>query len=430
MKKIGLSLILAAVALILLFHGANSRANSQLQPYYSGDAISFNGSVVAATANSGKIEIFRLDNKLFTKILEISNHNSVFNTDINFSDLKLNVENGHLYVYAVSEYTLFKYDISDLSSARLEKKAENTYWEWYQRVDRFGDNIVTFSEKGVKVYNSDLEVINSYNFTVDNPYNINSDGNNRFLFAIDGNKLKIYDCVSRSITNEIPLNFTYGENNHKAYYDSLSNEIYVVDDYSINKFDFSGKLLSSSKHLYNPGYEVASNYGDSSIYFSDGVGVVKMTKDSFKIADYAFTNIIGGPQGWAMGLKVVSTDTGDVMVVFNSANILLLDKNMNKISSFSANNYTVVTTSNENLFLNLNRNWFIAGDETIVSGGGFWPNEPLKINLGSASFSSQADNKGRFSETIKNPDLKAGFYDIKVDGVNSGKTYSTSIEAK
>lgn len=426
MKKIGLLLLVILIPLLFL----SKDTNSQLQPYYSGDALNFNGQVVVATANSGNLEIFKLDNNTLTRILELKNVNPIFNTIDTFSDLKLNVENGRLYVYAVSEYTLFKYDISDLSTAHLEKKAKNNYWEWYQRVDLLGDNIATFSEKGIKIYNSDLEVIDAFNFTVSNPYNISGDSNKQFLFAIDNDKIKIYDRLSRSLVREIPLNFTYSENKHRAYYDILTNEIYAVDDSYIKKFSFSGELLDSYRHLDKPGYEVNSNYDTPYIYFSNGVGIVKMAKANFKVIDYTFTGTSGGPQGWAMGLKVVNTDNGDIVVVFNGSNILLLDKNLDKVTSFNSNNYSAAAASSENLFLNLDRNWSVVDGETIVSGGGFWPNEPLKITFGSTSLIPSADNKGRFSVKIKTPNLKVGYHDIKVDGNNSNLTYSISIEVK
>ncbi len=426
MKKIGLILVLFAISLLFLV----DRTNSKLQTYYSGDAVSFNDKVVFASANSGKIEVFKLDNNTIAKAIIIGNLNPVFNINDDFSDLKLSIEGGQLYVYAVSQYTLYKYNISDLNSVQLVKKSTNNYWEWYQRVDRAGDNIATFSEEGVKIFNSDLEVINSYNFVISNPYSIRSNGSNQYLFAIDGGKMVIYDRTNRSLVRDIPLNFIYEDNNHRAYFDILREEIYAVDDSYTKKFDLNGNLLASFKHLNQPGYEVDSTYDNPYFYFSNGIGVVKMTKDNFKVADYAFTNMIGGPQGWAMGLKVVNTDKGDVLVVFNGSNILLLDKNLKKIDSIKSTSENSMVYATENLFLNVNRNWTLVNSPVIVSGGGFWPQEPLTIMFGNSGFSAQAGSNGRFSQQINTPDLKAGRYDIKVTGDNSRATYSISIEVK
>ncbi len=426
MKKIGIIIAFAAISIFFLV----GKTNSKLQAYYSGDAVNFNNTVVFTSTNSGKLEVFQMENNVISKTQELYNYNGVFNINDSFADAKLSIENGHLYVYAVSQYTLYKYDISSLTNAQLVKKSSNTYWEWYQRVDRLGDNIATISEKGIKIFNSDLQVIDSYNFAVGNPYSIRSNASQQYIFAIDNDKIKVYDRNSRNIVREIPFNFVYKSNNHRAYYDILRNEIYAIDDSYTRKFDLSGNQLATFKHLEQPGYEVDSTYGNPYFYFSNGMGVVKMTKDNFKVAKYTFTNEIGGPQGWAMGLKVVNTDNGDVIVVFNGSNIILLDQNLKKIDSIKSTVTTVNNSANENLFLILNHDLSLGGSPLTVSGGGFWSQEPLTITLGDGNFSAQANSSGRFSKEIITPSLRMGRYDVKVTGVNSGLTYSTSIEIR
>ncbi|MFA5131092.1 MAG: hypothetical protein WC467_01580 [Patescibacteria group bacterium] len=426
MKKI--SFILGLSALAVFFLVANS--HSQLQAYYSGDAVNYNNSVVVASVNSGKLEVFKLENDSLVKTLELNNFSSVFNINESYSDLKLSIEDGRLYVYAVSQYTLYKYDISPLSSAQLVKQVKNNYWEWYQRVDRLGNDIATLSEKGIKIYNTNLDVVDSYNFSAKNPYSIRSNGSQQYLFAIDNNNIEVYDRGSRTIVRTIPLDFIYQNNNHKAYYDVVSNNIFAIDDTFTKKFDLNGNLLASFRHLEQPGYDVESTYGNPYFYFSNGLGVVKMNKETFKVAAYAYTTDSGGPQGWAMGLKVVNTDQGDVLVVFNGSNILLLNSNLKKISSVKSNTYAVSSSANENLYLNLNHNFALVGGAVTVSGGGFWSQEPLLIKFGTAGFSAQTDNRGRFSTDLTTPNFKPGYYDIKVTGANSLLTYSTSIEVK
>jgi len=426
MKKIGL-IIVAVVISLLIFVG---KTNSQLQPYYSGDAINFENKVIVATTNSGKLEIFKLENNSLVKTMEVTNVSPVFNTNIDYSDVKLSLENGQLYAYAVSEYTLYKYNISSLTSAQQEKKVKNNFWEWYYRVDRMGDNIVTVSAKGVKVYNSNLDIIDAFNFTASDSYSVRSNDNSQYIFAIDNNKIEIYDRNSRLIVHEIPLNFVYANNNHKVYFDTLRNEIFAVDDTAAKKFDFNGNQLASFQHLDQPGYDVDSSYGNPYFYFSNGMGVVKINKDTFKVADYAFTTDNGGPQGWAMGLKVVDTNNGDVVIVFNGSNILALDSNLKKIDSVKSTFNNATESATENLFLNLSSNSSSVNNPITVSGGGFWAQEPLLITFGNAGFSATTDSSGRFSTSITTPSLNNGIYDIKVTGVNSTRTYSTTIQIK
>jgi len=426
MKKIGIIITFVAISLFFLA----GKTNSKLQAYYSGDAVNFNNTIVFTTTNSGKLEIFQMENNVISKTLELNNYNSVFNINDGFSDAKLSLEGGRLYVYAVSQYTLFKYDISSLTNAQLVKRSSNTYWEWYQRVDRLGDNIATISEKGIKIFNSDMQVIDSYNFAVGNPYSIRSNASQQYFFAVDNGMIKVYDRNTRNIVREIPFNFVYKSNNHRAYYDILRNEIYAIDDSYTKKFDLNGNVLATFKHLEQPGYEVDSTYGNPYFYFSNGMGVVKMNKEDFKVAKYAFTNESGGPQGWAMGLKVVNTDKGDVVVVFNGSNIILLDQNLKKIDSIKSNVTAPTNMASENLFLLLNHDLSLGGSPLTVSGGGFWSQEPLTITLGDSSFSAQTNSSGRFSQEIITPSLRMGRYDVKVTGQNSKLTYSTSIEIR
>ncbi len=426
MKKIGIILALSAVAVFFLV----AYSHAKLQPYYSGDAISFNNKIVVASTNSSNLEVFTLDGNTLTKTLELSNPNNFLALNNGYSDLKLSVENGHLYVYAVAQYSLYKYDISSLHSAILEKQVKNNFWEWYQRVDRFGNDLATVSDKGVKIYNDNLDIVNSYNFSVSGPYSVRSNGSLQYLFGINDNNIEVFDRYSRSVVSKIPLTFTDNGNNHKVYYDNISNEIYAIDDIYTKKFTLDGKLLASFKHLDQPGYEVESTYANPYFYFSNGMGVVKMSKDNFKVASYAYTTEVGGPQGWAMSLKVVNTDRGDVVVVFNGSNILLLNSNLKPIDSIKSNIYVASTSANENLFINLNHNFGIVGSTVTVSGGGFWSQEPLLIKFGTAGFSAQTDSHGRFSSDLITPNFKPGYYDIKVTGTNSLLTYSTSIEVK
>src|SRR5680860_46060 len=320
--------IVTVASLFLLVTPGKTKTKS----YYSGDALAFNNQVYIATTNTGNLEVFKLDGKILGLVAKIKPYNARFNSYGEFFDAKLISENGHLYVYAVSNYTIYKYEVAGNKLTEIQTNT-NTYWEWYNRIDKFGSDIVTVSAKGVKVFNSDLQVIVAYDFkNQEAPYNLS--GNDNFYLNVDetNSKIEVYNLESRSIINTIPLNFKFEKGNRRAVQNTNDN-IFVVDDYYAKKFDLSGKLLASYKHLDYQGFDIAVSPNTGSVYFSNGVGVVKLD-ENMKEKDFAWTGNLGGYAGWAMGMKTVYAG-GDKVIVFNNSNILVLDANLNKIASVS-----------------------------------------------------------------------------------------------
>ena len=427
-KRVAMVFLLAIIItpLVLIKPGS-----TKVQPYYSGDAISYRGQLIFGTANSGYLEIFKLSGSDIDLLVKIKDYDPTFNSYNDYSDLKFITENGSLYVYAVSKYTVFKYDFSDLESLNPVKKAKNNYWEWYKEIEKLGDSLALISDQGIKIINSNLDVTNSYNFIGVEPYSVASNGDNNKILGIGDSKIQIFDRPERRVDKEISLNFAASNLNHKAYLDVLNNKIYAVDDYYAKKFDATtGQLLASYRHLDAAGYGMESTAGNDYIYFSNGLGVVKLNKDKFTVADFTYTTTTGGPQGWAIGLKLVNTDKGDVLVVFNSSNILLLNNKLDKIASVKALE-EMDEKPLEVLYLNLDHNSAIAGGTVNLNGGGFWANDRLQILVGETEITTISANKnGRFDTLLTIPDVKKQKQDIKVKGLVSGLTYSISFEVK
>jgi len=63
---------------------------------------------------------------------------------------------------------------------------------------------------------------------------------------------------------------------------------------------------------------------------------MKMDKENFQVKDYAYTTALDGAGGWAMGLKLVNTKAGDRLVVFNAADILVLNDKLEALASVGA----------------------------------------------------------------------------------------------
>lgn len=428
MKKLILSL---AVFGLLFIGWSVYDGKTKDQSYYSGDAVFYQGRLLVATANTGRLEVFSLSGSKLNRVLNISLAPNPSKAEL-FNDVKLEVQGQTLKAYAVAGYTLYLYDLSDLKTAKLEQKIRNNYWEWYQRVDRFGDNLSTVSDRGVRIWNADLQVIDGFDFSADLLYSVRSGGDKRFLFGLNNSSLLIYDRETRAVIKSINLNYRdFAKNGRKPYYDRISSSLFVLDDYYAKKFDLNGKLLASFRHYGDASYDAESSFDNDFVYFANGFKVFKLKKSDLSLVKEAQTNNFGSAQGWTMGLKLVNTPAGDRLVAFNNSGIIVLDANLQlvgstgKISQDDGQLYPL-----ENLYLVLSNRSAQSGATIGLQGGGYWPNEELSLSLRETRVKVKADRFGRFDTNLNVPAATNGTYDIKVDGLTSSSTYSISLEIK
>lgn len=404
-------------------------AESRLAAYYSGDAISYNKQLYVASTNTGSLEIFKLQDKELALIADQRVHKPVFNTYDDFFDVKFNIENNRLYIYAVSHYTIYKYELNGNNLSYVDSRT-NTYWDWYNRVDKFGDDLVVISAKGIKLMNTNLDFIMTYEFNnLEAPYNLSSDSPRFFLSVNESqNALEVYDRETQKIITHLPLEFKHAKGNRRAYQDA-AGYIYVVDDVYARKFNIAGDLLASFKHLDFQGFDIQASPNSGDVYFTNGVGIVKLDKD-MNLKDYAWISNLGGQLSWAMGLKVVYHN-GDKAVIFNNLNILVVDADLNKVAAVDARKEAKEYPL-ENLFLNLDKYKAAANSDISVSGGGFLTKTEVAVYFNDKLLADRVltDNRGRFTTIIKVPELKAGAYDIRVDSLSSEASYSISFQVE
>lgn len=414
-------LVLGIFSLILV-----SYTQGQTKSYYSGDALVFQNKIYITTANTGSMELFVLNNKQIEPLAKIRPFDERFGKYGSFYDSYLRQEGGHLYVYAVTNFSIYKYELNN-NQLSLVDTIRNSYWEWYNRVGDIGGQLASFSANNVKIWSNDMQVINEYDFSNSEvPYNVR--GNDKYLVNVQNNHIYVYDRANRQVVKEIPINLKTSRSAHQVYIDS-NNDLYIVDDYYAKKFNLDGKMLASFKHLDYEGYDMAASGYSQAVYFSNGIGVVKLNKNDFKVEDWAFTNGIAGLRGWAMGMDVVSLN-GDKIVVFNNSNILVLDDQLNKIASIAATEEDEGSYPTETMYLNLDKNRAAPNTEIYLSGGGFSPNEALQADFAGTKTSFNADIRGRFTQSLVVPNVTAGYYDIKVTGQNSGLHYSIAFSVE
>ncbi len=426
-------------------------AKTKIKSYYSGDAINYNNRLVVASTNSESLELFVLEANNLKRVINLRPFDKRFNKDSSFYDVKLNIEDNRLYAYTISGFSIYKYDISNLREAVLIKESTNTYWEWYDRIDKFGDNIVTFSSKGIKIFNNNLEIIDSHNLVNDIPYNISLAANFILNPNEKENKIDLYDSGHREVIKSLNVNFYGAKNNRSTYYDPADQSIYFADDLSVKKIGLDGSLKARFEHIGYPGYDVDSS-GNNHLYFANGLGIVKLNKADMSVLNSRRTGNITVNDGWAMGLKVVSVSGSDKVVLFNNSSLIVMNSNLEILGYFIAG-LDDKKAAKENLFLNLNSASVDSGTQFQLSGGGFFPEEELVIDFYNTEKNIKADREGRFKITLNSPELSDSSSsnrvfiqsensdglkiknisersDIKVSGESSSFSYSISLEIK
>jgi len=423
-KKIVGLLIVCVVAILSIV----SIGRTNYKAYYSGDAVNYQGDLIIASTDSGSLEVFKLDGSLLERVLKFKAPNSPIDKTEDFSSVKLNVENGSLFAYATSGYTLYKYDLSNLSRPVVTLKQKNTYYEWYNRVDKFGSAIVTISDKSVKIWRTDsLDIIDSFKIDSDMASSVGLDSTGRYISTVNkDNNVRIYDTKSRSIIASFPVNYRGSKSQRTTYFDSVAKELYVFDDYYLKRYDLTGNLLVSFPNSSTNGYAVSEAGNYNYVYAVNGDSILKLSKDDLKTGLKVSANRMSF-NGFAMGIKYVDVNGGDDLVVFNGGGIAVLNSSLNKIASIQASEIADQPEAKEALALSLDHYLATPGASVVLNANGYLPGESLKINFGGVITDAKADNNGRLRQTLTVPDLSNRTTDVKVDGVNSGLTYSTSF---
>lgn len=427
MKKIIGVAIVCAVAILTTV----SIGRTNYKAYYSGDAVDYKGDLIIASTDSGNLEVFKSSGSSLVRALKFKAPNSPLDKTEDFSSVKLNVEGGQLFAYATSGYTLYKYDISNLANPVLAAKQKNTYYEWYNRVDKFGSHIVTISDKNVRLWKIDantFDTIDSFKIESDISGAVRFDASGRYITTINkDNQAKIYDTKTRTVIASFPVNYRDSQNLRKTYFDSSANELYVFDDYFLKRYNLSGNLIESYPNSSTNGYSVEPASNSNYIYAANGDSIMKLSKDGLKnglkISAYNLSQ-----NGYAMDIKYVDTNNGERLVVFNGGGISVLNSSLKKVASIQASEMAEQAEIKEALKLSFNIYTAIPGTAVTLSGAGYLPGEELTINFGGSFTKLVADRNGRFTQAIVVPDFKSESIDAKVIGTTSKQTYSTSFK--
>lgn len=428
-KKIIISLFVGVLAIF----GLASIGKTDYRAYYSGDAVNYQGNLIIASTDSGSLEVFKLNGNFLERVQKFKAPNSPLDKTDEFSSVKLNVESGRLFAYATSAYTLYKYDLSDVSKPVLFAKQKNTYYEWYQRVDKFGSYIVTVSDKNIRLWkidNNTLDVVDSFKVENNVASAVRFDASGRYITTINqDNLLRIFDTKTRETIASFPVNYKNSKTQRKTYFDPIAKQIFVFDDYYLKSFDLTGKLLVSYPNSSVNGYAVEPAGDYSYVYVVNGDSIMKLSKANFRNGLKISARSVGA-NGFAMGLKYVDMIGQDRLVVFNGGTISVLNSSLDKIASIGAISETLKPEPKEKLALSFDYYKGTPGATVNLSGAGYLPNEEIKINFGGQITKITANSQGRFSKSLIVPESGREIIDAKVDGLSSGLTYSITFNVQ
>lgn len=422
MKKVIIAVIALAVLGASFYTLMPRQTYGKTKAYYSGETVEFNGKIYIGTTNTGKFELFSLENgNIYKKTTVASNDQE----SKEFYDLLFEKSNGQLFAYLVNGRYLYKYDVTNPIVPTVVSKIKDNSWDWFSRIEKVDGKLVTIGSKGAKIWNSDMQVIDSYSM-INNSVLGSAAINDKKAFILN-DKLNIYSTVSREKTGEYSIAVNDKQATRGLIIDSFDKLVYFVDDSSLKAVDNNGNLRKEFKHISTAGYDVAySAVNRNYIYFSDGVGIVKMDKNTFSPVDWEYTTRNTPAGSWAMGLSVVNNNGSDNVVVFNGSNILVLDKDLNMVAYHESIEEDLRPI--ENLFLNADKYRGAAGTQVSVVGGGFGIGEDLIVEFsGIRQTVLKADSLGRFQAVLTAPSVLPKTTDIKVAGKDSKKTYSISF---
>jgi hypothetical protein len=372
--------------------------------------------------NTGALELFTLENNRISRVNLIKSPEPKYPK---FYDLAFHEINRRAYLYLTNGRYLYKYDVSDPHNLKLINKLKDNSWDFFVNITNFGDKIATIGTNGLKIWNSESQLVNSFKVNYTTPDNVKITENGNFIYKVYENKFRIIDSFYREIAGETNLQIS-DEHIRNSYFDDILGTFFVVDDEYLNKIYLDGRV-EKFKHISNLGYDVHALDNDEYIYFSDGVGIVKSRKTDLEPIDWRYTQGDGDGNGWAMGLRVLNTNNGDNIVLFNGSSIIIYDHNLEPIDYYLAQEEQYFEADPPEIKADRYRAW--SGEEIYIYGNNFGNDEFIEIEFNKEKWQARTNNKGVFSARITVPEVRYynKNYDIKATGMTSGLTYSVSF---
>lgn len=312
MKKIlGIMLVSMSIISVSAF-AVKQTARSETKVYATGDVVEINGETIAVVANGTSLEFIAVtaQNEL-TKLSEAIPRGD----GIEPQSVIVKSENGKPVAYVAAGAAIQKYDLRDPRWPALMSSVDSPIGYARDIASRETGNLILIAaDKGVHEFEgTTLNRIRELSFGTAYGVSINEAGD----VVVNGSKEAL--VVMRNGMAEFATPVTHGEPKTARPYITSSGTGFVSDDQGVKK-------LGSSAMFKNPsGFGYSLDAEGSIIYFANGWGVYALD-GSLAELDFQTINMEGG---WARGVKSFSAHGKQMILVFASDRIYLLNNSLN-----------------------------------------------------------------------------------------------------
>jgi hypothetical protein len=418
MKKIIVAGVgLLALSAILAATLTNDGLEAKLKAYYSGDSLEFKGQTIVASTNTGRVELFVLENGQLAKKSSFGFNGDDRTGHDGFYDVAMKYEGSKLYAFLVDGYWLYQYDITNLSQPVLKTKIHDNSWDWFLGVRVVNGGVVTIGTKGVKLYNSKLEVIKTYAEYNQHQYGIQIDWAGKTLVNILDQKVKALTTAYKQLFEQAIAS----KESHGRKPAILSDRVAVIDDKYISVYSLDNRLLKQVEHKAKFGYDIVASADERYYYATVGSAILKLDAETLEIIKRVDTSNFVTKEGWAMGLK----RAGNRLTVWNGSSLVVLDQNLRFLGGTKATAEAI--KPHQGVSIKLGSPNGLPESPLRINGTNFGYNETVNIDFAGRLSSVQTDDDGSFSTMVYVPSVKQGAQLINFTGAKSAIKYQVSF---
>jgi hypothetical protein len=402
MKKLISILALVSVIIPIFILGVKPVV-SENKTYATADVIEINKQVIAVVPNGTGVETLLItpDNEI-KKLAEAVSDGS----GIEPQGVYARMEGSQPIAYVAAGTAVQKYDISSPNWPALLKSIDSPLGYTRDITGRDNTNLILIAgDKGVKELET-IELAPIREIWKGTVYGI--DTNAKGEVVLNGYNKAV--TLGRNGAARFIANLKHKQPAITKPYITSEGIGFAAGDQGVKKIGADVEFASPSGF----GYSVDAIDGDNYIYFVNGWGVYKLDKNLNQI-DFQTINLI---DGWALGLKVFTAYGKTKILVLASDRIYLLDDNLEILDIYTyqpmrnlktisvdddASKLSIASKASpagQSLSVRVSKAPVRAGERVKVYVTGFYPGEPLTIEVGSKL--NSPDSQGNITPNPKN----------------------------
>jgi len=435
MKKIISILSLVSVIIPSFLLGVKP-AVSDNKTYNSADVIEINKQVIAVAPNGSGVETLLItrDNEI-RKLAEAVPAGA----GIKPQGVYTRMEQGQAIAYVAAGAAIQKYNISSPTWPALVKSVDSAVGYAHDITGRDNTSLILVAgDQGVKEMET-RELAPIREIWKGESYGIDINANGKIVLNTYNKALTLH----RNGAAEFVANLKHNQPALTKPYITSGGAGFAAGDQGVKKIGANVEFASPSGF----GYSVDALEQDDYIYFVNGWGVYKLDKNLNEI-EFQTINLI---DGWARGIKVFKAYGKTKILVLASDRIYLLNDSLEILDIYTyqpmRNLKTIsidddpaqlkmaakASPSDQPLAVRVSKAPVMPGERIKVYVTGFYPGEPLILEVGSLTERTVADGNGNVVfEHIVIPEQKSYpvMINVRVFGQNSKLNYSTAVRVE